>query len=44
MIADISAVADVVGLTVAEFIPRDVLAIQGLLRGLPMIPDNGPVE
>ena len=38
VIADVSTVSDVVGLTIAEFIPRDVLAIQGLLRGLPPIP------
>jgi arginase len=38
VIADVSTVSDVVGLTIAEFIPRDVLAIQGLLRGLPLIP------
>lgn len=44
VITEISAVADVVGLTVAEFIPRDVLAIQGLLRGLPLIPDASDPE
>lgn len=37
LIADVAAVADVVGLSVAEFIPRDVLAVQSLLDGLPLI-------
>ncbi|BAU96408.1 hypothetical protein N24_2146 [Corynebacterium suranareeae] len=30
------------GLTIAEFIPRDVLALQGLLEGLPLIPNVNP--
>lgn len=38
LVADISETADIVGLTIAEFIPRDVLAIQGLLEGMPLIP------
>lgn len=38
LVADISEAADVVGLTIAEFIPRDVLAMQGLLEGMPLIP------
>ena len=38
VITDISTAADVVGLTIAEFIPRDVLVIQGLLEGMPLIP------
>lgn len=38
VVADLAAVSDVVGLTVAEFIPRDVIAIQGLLEGMPLIP------
>lgn len=38
IIADLAATADVVGLTIAEFIPRDVLALQGLLDGMPLIP------
>lgn len=38
IVADLAVAADVVGLTVAEFIPRDVLAIGGLLDGMPLIP------
>lgn len=38
VVADLAAVADVVGLTIAEFIPRDVLALQGLIEGMPLIP------
>ena len=37
VIADLSKEADVVGLTIAEFIPRDVLALQALLEGMPLI-------
>ena len=37
VIDDLGQHSDVVGLTVAEFIPRDVLALQGMLRGLPLI-------
>lgn len=37
LVSVLSAVADVVGLTVAEFIPRDVLTVQSLLEGLPLI-------
>jgi len=40
IIADLAATADVVGLTIAEFIPRDVLALQGLLDGMPLIPTS----
>lgn len=36
VVADIGGAADIVGLTVAEFIPRDVLALQGLVDGLPL--------
>lgn len=38
LITDVAAAADVVGMSVAEFIPRDVLAIQALLDGMPLIP------
>jgi len=37
IVADVAEVADIVGLTIAEFIPRDVLAIQQLLDGMPLI-------
>lgn len=35
--ADIGAVSDVVGLTVAEFIPRQVIQISAVLDGMPLI-------
>lgn len=34
---DVSGVADVVALTVAEFLPRQVIAMQNLLRQLPLL-------
>ena len=37
VIADVSAVADVVGLTIAEFIPRQVIRLQQTLRNFPLI-------
>lgn len=37
LVTDLSEVSDVVGLTVSEFIPRDVLALQRLLQGLPLL-------
>lgn len=36
IISDLGSVADIVGLTVAEFIPRDVLALAPLIDGLPL--------
>lgn len=39
VVADLATAADVVGLTVAEFIPRSVLAISDLLDGMPLIAD-----
>ena len=37
IIADIDGVADIVGFTIAEFIPRQVIHLQQLLSGLPLI-------
>ena len=37
VVADATAAADVVGLTVAEFIPRQVMRLQQLLRGFPLL-------
>lgn len=37
LVADVRAVADVVGLTIAEFIPRQVIRLQQLLRNFPLI-------
>lgn len=41
IVADLAGVADVVGLTVAEFIPRSVLALQGMLDGMPLTSGRG---
>jgi arginase len=37
LVADVSAVADVVGLTIAEFIPRQIIRLQQVLRNFPLI-------
>lgn len=37
VIADVDSAFDVVGLTIAEYIPRQVMALQGMLRGLPLV-------
>ncbi|UQN29163.1 arginase family protein [Brachybacterium kimchii] len=37
VIADVDSAYDVVGLTIAEYIPRQVMALQGMLRGLPLV-------
>ena len=37
IVEDIDAVADVVGITVAEFIPRQVMHLQQLLTGFPLL-------
>ena len=37
LVADVSAIADVVGLTIAEFIPRQVIRLQQVLRDFPLI-------
>jgi arginase len=37
LVADVSAVAHVVGLTIAEFIPRQVIRLQQLVRNFPLI-------
>lgn len=37
VVADLGAEVDVVGLTVAEFIPRQVLQLQRMLRGFPLL-------
>jgi arginase len=37
IVADLDAVADVVGLTIAEFIPRQVMHLQQLLAGFPLL-------
>ncbi|SDS51565.1 arginase [Microlunatus soli] len=37
VVADVSAVVDVVGLTVGEFIPRQIIALQQILADLPLM-------
>jgi arginase len=37
LVADVTAVADVVGLTIAEFVPRQVVRLQQMLRNFPLI-------
>ncbi|MEV1176393.1 hypothetical protein [Nonomuraea sp. NPDC049784] len=37
IIADIDACVDVVGLTIAEFIPRQVMHLQQILKGVPLV-------
>jgi hypothetical protein len=37
LVSDVSAVADVVGLTIAEFILRQVIRLQQVLRDFPLI-------
>jgi arginase len=37
LVADVSAVTEVVGLTIAEFIPRQVIRLQQVLRDFPLI-------
>ena len=37
LVADVRAVADVVGLTIAEFIPRQVIRLQQVLRNFPLV-------
>jgi len=39
IVDDISRAADVVGVTVAEFIPRQTLVLAGMLQGFPLIGD-----
>lgn len=40
VVEDIGSVADVVGLTIAEFMPRQVMRLMGMLRGLPLIGED----
>ena len=37
IIADVDGTADIVGFTIAEFIPRQVMRLQQLLSGFPLI-------
>jgi hypothetical protein len=40
LIADVSGAADVVGLTIAEFFPRQVMHLQQILDGFPLLSDH----
>ncbi|MEU9982157.1 arginase family protein [Streptomyces sp. NPDC050856] len=40
VVADIDRAADVVGLTIAEFIPRQVMHLQRILNGFPLLQDG----
>jgi arginase len=40
LVRDISSVADVVGLTIAEFVPRQVIRLRKMLEGLPLVGAN----
>ncbi|MGB3675798.1 MAG: hypothetical protein WA988_15290 [Candidatus Nanopelagicales bacterium] len=37
IVADVQGAADVVGLTIAEFIPRQVIGLQQILAGMPLL-------
>lgn len=37
MVADIDAAVDVVGFTIAEFIPRQVMHLRQLVDGFPLV-------
>lgn len=39
-VADVAAAADVVALTVAEFFPRQVMHLQQILEGFPLIKES----
>lgn len=41
LIKDLASIADVVGLTIAEYVPRNLLQLQEMLNGLPLIGDDG---
>ena len=40
LVRDISSAADVVGLTIAEFVPRQVIRLREMLEGLPLVGAN----
>jgi arginase len=37
LVADLDAAVDVIGLTIAEFIPRQVIHLQQILKAFPLI-------
>ena len=42
VISDLGAQFDVVGLTLAEYVPRNLLQLQEMLDGLPLLGSNEP--
>jgi arginase len=40
IVGDLGAVSDVVGLTVAEFIPRQIMHLHQLLTSFPLLRDS----
>jgi arginase len=40
LVADVSAATDVVGLTIAEFFPRQVMHLQQILEGFPLLSER----
>lgn len=43
IVADIDRATDVVGSTIAEFVPRQVMHLQGTLDGIPLLPGRARV-
>lgn len=41
LLADVAEVVDLVGVTVAEYVPRDALVLRNLLRRLPLLAEPG---
>lgn len=41
IISDLSTAAEVVGFTIAEFVPRSLLQLQEMLDGLPLVGEDG---
>jgi arginase len=44
IVADIDAASDVVGFTIAEFFPRQVMHLQQILDGFPLISGTATVH
>ena len=44
IVTDVRAAADVVGFTVAEYFPRQVMRMQQILEGLPLVGDRPTTE
>ncbi|AXG76748.1 arginase family protein [Streptomyces paludis] len=44
IVTDIDKAADIVGLTIAEFIPRQVMRLQQILSGFPLLQNSSPAH